>query len=62
MYLHNEIQLAVLPIMAKHNLTVLELVGLMCEAAAELCTLSEAGIAKRHAELLTLPLAPRRMK
>lgn len=50
MYIHNQIQLAVLPIMKKHNMSLIDFIGLMCEAAAELCTLNEAGIAKLQAE------------
>jgi len=46
MYIHEEIQLAVIPLMKKYDLQTLELIGIMCEAAADLATKSQGGIEK----------------
>lgn len=51
MYIHEEIQLAVLPLLEKHDLELLDLIGEMCHAAHDLVPLSEAGIRRRHTSL-----------
>lgn len=51
MYIHEEIQLAVLPLLEKYDLGLLDLIGEMNHAAWELVPLSDAGIRKLRAEL-----------
>ncbi len=51
MYIHNEIQKAVLPLLEKYDLELVELLGEMNHAAWELSVLNKAGIEKLIAEL-----------
>jgi hypothetical protein len=44
MYIHEEIQAAVLPLLKKHNLNLAELIGEMNHAAWELSVLNKTGI------------------
>lgn len=46
MYIHEEIQLAVLPLIEKYNLSALELIGEMNHAAWELSVLNKQGLQK----------------
>ena len=51
MYIHEEIQLAVLPLLDKYDLELIDLVGEMSHAVWELVPLNKIGLKKRHAEL-----------
>lgn len=51
MYIHEEILLAVLPLMEKHDIGLLDLIGEMNHAAWELTPLSPAGIRALRGEL-----------
>lgn len=51
MYIHEEIQLAVLPLLKKYDLELIELIGEMNHAACELMPLNQNGLKRLHAEL-----------
>jgi hypothetical protein len=51
MYIHEEIQLAVLPLMKKYDLDLIDLIGEMNHAAWEFYPLNARGIEKLHTEL-----------
>lgn len=51
MYIHEEIIKAVLPLIQKHDLELIELVGEINHAAWELSVLNEAGIERLEQEL-----------
>ncbi len=51
MYIHEEIQLAVLPLIKKYNLDLIDLIGEINHAAWEFMPLNKAGIERLHAEL-----------
>lgn len=51
MYLHQEIQLAVLPLLQKYDLERIDLLGEMNHAAWELSVLNEAGLQNLLKEL-----------
>jgi len=51
MYIHEEIQAAVLPILKKHDLALIELVGEMNHAAFELSFLNPIALKKLADEL-----------
>jgi len=46
MYIHNEIQKAVLPLLKKYDLQLIDLIGEINHAAFELSVLNSAGIKK----------------
>lgn len=46
MYIHQEVQAVLLPLLEKYDLSVNELIGLMNQAAAELATLNDVGLQK----------------
>lgn len=52
MYIHEEIQLAVLPLLEKYDLEKLDLIGEMCHAAWELMPLNHDGLLRLREELL----------
>lgn len=52
MYIHNEIQMAVLPLLKKYNLEIIDLIGELNHAAWELSVLTKDGIDKLEAKLL----------
>lgn len=52
MYIHEEIQKAVLPLLDKYDLELMDLIGELNHAAWELSVLSKSGIEKLKAELL----------
>lgn len=51
MYIHNEIQKAVLPLLEKYDLEMIDLIGELNHAAWELSVLNKAGIEKLIVEL-----------
>lgn len=51
MFIHEEIMKSVLPLIAKHNLELIDLIGEMSHAAFELSVLSDVGIKRLTAEL-----------
>lgn len=51
MYIHSEIQKAVLPLLAKYDIDLITLMGEMAHAAWEMSELSERGIQKLMVEL-----------
>lgn len=51
MYIHNEIKKAVLPLLKKYDLELIELIGELNHAAWELSILNKAGIEKLMVEL-----------
>ncbi|UOF78820.1 hypothetical protein [Caudoviricetes sp.] len=51
MYIHEEIQQAVLPLLEKYDLEVIDLIGELNHAAWELSVLNKNGIAKLIAKL-----------
>lgn len=50
-YIHEEIQAAVLPLLKKYDLELIDLIGEMNHAAWELSVLNEPGIARLIEEL-----------
>lgn len=55
MYIHEEIQKAVLPLLEKYDLELIDLIGELNHAAWELSVLNKAGIEKLIAELQASP-------
>ena len=55
MYIHEQIQKAVLPLLEKYDLQLIELIGEMNQAAFNLSVLSEAGVQDLIAELNDMP-------
>lgn len=51
MYIHEEIQLAVLPLLKKYDLELIDLIAEMNHAAWDFSALNERGIKTLHAEL-----------
>ena len=55
MFIHEEIQKAVLPLLKKYDLQLIDLVGEMNHAVWELSVLNYAGLQKLIAELNEMP-------
>ena len=55
MYIHEEIQKAVLPLLEKYDLGLIDLIGELNHAAWELSVLNKHGIDKLIAELDEMP-------
>ena len=55
MFIHEEIQKAVLPLLKKYDLQLIDLLGEMNHAAWELSVLNDAGLQKLVAELNEMP-------
>lgn len=51
MYIHEEIQKAVLPLLEKYDLELIDLIGELNHAAWELSVLNKNGVEKLRAEL-----------
>lgn len=51
MYIHEEIQAAVLPLLKKYDLELIDLIGELAHASWELSVLNEAGLEKLIKEL-----------
>ena len=60
MYIHEEIQKAVLPLLEKYDLELIDLIGELNHAAWELSVLNKAGIEKLIAELDLPPITKER--
>ena len=54
-FIHEEIQKAVLPLLEKYDLQLIDLVGEMNHAVWELSVLNDAGLQKLIAELNEMP-------